>query len=157
MNSKEYIICQLEKFVKDFKNVKVRYEFDPYSYIHIIEVVPNNVYHLDNDYIKWENQLFGSFVEEYPAENIGFISDDSYIEIENPIFVKAGECYFINNVISDKNESRNIALPEGFLPSYRKTDHINISVCKPDCNYDWGMVSRKAELFGINDLYLNAA
>jgi hypothetical protein len=58
--------------------------------VHVIEVLPNEVYHLDNDYICWENDLFNRFTTQFPTENICFISDDALVGIEKPELVIEG-------------------------------------------------------------------
>ena len=158
MNSKEYIICKLEKFIEEFSNVRVRYEFDSYSDVHLIEITPNNIYHLDSNYIEWENNLFEDFVGKYPTENICFISDDSYVEIGHPLFEKEGDYYSYKKFVKDEDVSRNIIMPDGVLPSYKRIDAISVSICKLDCNYNWDSVLERFERFELkDDSYLNAA
>jgi hypothetical protein len=96
MESKEYIINKLESFIKRFSKVRVRYEYDERAVVHTIEVLPNEVYHLDEEYILWERQMFKDFIEHYPDENIGFISDDAVVGIDNPIYIKEGLDYAIS-------------------------------------------------------------
>ena len=93
MNSIEFIIQELRLFVESFPKTRVRYEFDEKALVHVIEIVPNEVYHLDDEYIAWEEQMFTKFVSIFPSENICFISDDDLVGIENPVFVKKGKEY----------------------------------------------------------------
>jgi hypothetical protein len=85
MNTNDYIINELEIFIKRFSKVRVRYEYDESTQTHVIEVVPNEVYHLKEEYILWESEMFDKFVAFYPTENICFISDDALVGIENEI------------------------------------------------------------------------
>ena len=93
MESKKYILNSLETLIAKFPNVRVRYEYDKYALIHFVEVVPNNVYHLNDDYIAWENEMAGKFIEIFPTENICFISDDALVGIENEEFILYGANY----------------------------------------------------------------
>ena len=93
MNPQEYIINELESFIKRFSKVRVRYEYNTNSLVHLIEIVPNNIYHLDENYILWESEMFDNFVDVYPAENICFISDDALVGIEKAMYVKEGLDY----------------------------------------------------------------
>ena len=53
MSAKEFIINELTLFIKAFSKTRVRYEFDESALVHVIEILPNSVYYLDNDYINW--------------------------------------------------------------------------------------------------------
>lgn len=83
MSSKEYIISQLNLFIHEFPQTRVRYEYDALSDTHFIEVVPNEVYHLNEKYIQWECDMYDNFIELFPYECLGFISDDAVIGLEN--------------------------------------------------------------------------
>ena len=89
MNSFEYIISELNKFILEFPKTRVRYEHDNSSETHFIEVVPNEIYHLDTQYIQWESEMFDRFVDLFPEENICFISGCTvYLEfIIRPYFI----------------------------------------------------------------------
>ena len=60
-----------------FGNIKVRYEFKKEPIVHLIEVYPKEVYQSNEDYISWESKLYDKFTEQYPLENICFISEDA--------------------------------------------------------------------------------
>jgi hypothetical protein len=90
MTSQEYIKNELEIFIKNFPKVRVRYEYDKNADIHFIEVVPNEVYHLDNEYIAWERDMDNEFIKRYPMQNICFISDDALVGIENAEYILCG-------------------------------------------------------------------
>lgn len=90
MTSTEYIIAELEKFVKSFHQTRARYEISNDGVTHIIEIVPNEVYHMDDLYLEWEDKFFNDFVSQFPYENICFITDDSALSIVKPIFTVEG-------------------------------------------------------------------
>lgn len=93
MNSNEYIISELNKFILEFSDTRVLYEHDKDSEIHFIEIIPNEVYHLDDSYIKWESRMFDSFIELFPDQNICFISDDALVGIDKIDFELCGKDY----------------------------------------------------------------
>lgn len=93
MTSHEYIISKLEDFVKIFHQTRARYEIGNDGVTHIIEIVPNEVYHMDDSYLEWEDQFFNDFVRQFPYENICFITDDSALSIIRPIFTVEGLSY----------------------------------------------------------------
>lgn len=82
MKSTQYILAELNSFVTHFTKTRVRYEHDSLAKVHVIEVVPNHVYHLDQEYIQWESNFFNRFILEFPHENICFISDDAIVGIQ---------------------------------------------------------------------------
>jgi len=90
MDARRFILDELKEFIKHFTKTRVRYEYDSYAMVHIIEVLPNEIYHLDKDYIEWENSLYNCFVDFFPTENICFISDDAMVGIESPELVLEG-------------------------------------------------------------------
>lgn len=93
MKSIEYIISRLEKLVIQINNIRVSYEYDDESLTHFVEVLPNGLYSLNQEYIEFEDRMFHDFISLFPYENICFISDDAIVKIENPIFIKEGLGY----------------------------------------------------------------
>ena len=70
MTSQEYIINSLNEFIVNFPQTRIRYEFDQLSDVHFIEVVPNSVYRLNEEYIEWKNEMYDRFVTLYPDQNL---------------------------------------------------------------------------------------
>ncbi|MDR0692254.1 MAG: hypothetical protein LBF69_04365 [Prevotellaceae bacterium] len=126
MDAKKYILKELATLITNFPNVRVRYEYDKNALVHFIEVVPNKVYHLDNKYIVWENEMTDRFIEFFPIQNICFISDDALVGIENAELTLYGEQY---TQISTEKESvtfdREIIVQEKSLID--TNNHLSIS------------------------------
>lgn len=95
MNQYEYIISKLKKFILEFPKTRVRYEHDHNSETHFIEIVPNETYRLDAEYIRWESEMFDSFIEFFPDENICFISDDALVGLDKIDFELIGTQFAI--------------------------------------------------------------
>ncbi|OAV73360.1 hypothetical protein Barb6_00328 [Bacteroidales bacterium Barb6] len=95
MPPKDYIFNELSVFINKFDNVRVRYGYDEKAITHIVEIVPNDVYHLNEEYISWESEMFDKFIERYPMQNICFISDDALVGIENPEYVLYGKDFAV--------------------------------------------------------------
>ena len=114
MLPKDYIISELKSFINDFPKTRVRYEHDNSSETHFIEIVPNEIYHLDAKYLQWESEMFDRFIELFPEENICFISDDALVGLDKVDFELKGtdfvslystcnkEQYIDNTVINTK-------------------------------------------------------
>ena len=90
MTPNAFIISKLQSFIYDFPQTCVRYEHDKLSDTHFVEVVPNEVYYLNDKYIEWESNMFDEFVKRFPLENIGFISDDAIVGIDHVDFELKG-------------------------------------------------------------------
>ena len=103
MNSKDFVIRELRLFVEKFPQTRVRYEFDERALTHVIEIVPKEVYHLSNEYILWEDDLFDRFVAAFPLENICFVSDDALVGIANPIITIFGRVF--NGITYSQDEN----------------------------------------------------
>jgi len=93
MTAKEFITKELDSFIKKFPQVRVRYEYHELSKAHFIEVIPNEVYSLNEDYISWETNMWDKFVSLYPVEGICFISDDALVGIEKAALTLYGKDY----------------------------------------------------------------
>lgn len=132
MEAKDFIYNELNAFIKRFSKTRIRYEYDKNALVHVVEVLPNEVYHLDSDYIAWENDFYSRFVAQFPLENICFISDDALVGIENPELVIEGLEYapitylnetlnvFYTNVFNTKKKSfERVTYTE-----YNKTDNF---------------------------------
>lgn len=90
MTATRYIIEELEWLIGKFPHVRVRYEYDRIAEVHFVEVIPNNVYHLDDRYIAWEDRITDIFIDRFPTQNICFISDDSFVSIRNAEYIGEG-------------------------------------------------------------------
>lgn len=110
MEAKKIICQELNEFIKHFPKTRIRYKYDDSSLVHIVEVSPKEIYHLDNDYIQWEDNFWEQFVSKFPAENICFISDDDVINIEKPELTLTGTEFtpFSSKETSNNNFSTNV-------------------------------------------------
>jgi hypothetical protein len=135
MTTTEFIISKLQSFIHDFPETRVRYEHDKLSDTHFVEVVPNEVYHLSEKYIAWESKMFDEFVDQFPLENIGFISDDALVGLDNIDFELKG-IYFDIPYFSSKEsiiiEETNLEI-SSFVNSVNDHD-ITVST---DINYNF--------------------
>jgi hypothetical protein len=81
-----YIKKYLTKIQKDVQNIKFRCEFNQASSTFIVEVQPVEIFKEDDMYNEFEYEFTRKFELKYPGYMIMFISDDSLIKVENPIF-----------------------------------------------------------------------
>lgn len=118
----DYIKSELKSFIIKFPKTRVRYENDTNSNTHSIEVVPNEIYRLDKDYITWEERFFDAFINEFPDQNICFISDDAIVGLDKIDFELSGKEYLsmIPNMMIDNCLE--------IKPEYVKNSKIEISI-----------------------------
>mgnify|MGYP003624719850 CR=1 FL=1 len=85
MTSVEFITEELKKLHTKFSSSNIRYEFNVYTSTHIVEITPLEFYN-NEIYMSSELDLEELFINEYPKENIIFVSTDSLNKVSNPIF-----------------------------------------------------------------------
>jgi hypothetical protein len=134
----EFIKSELKKFILEFPKTRVRYENHIDSNTHSIEVVPNEIYHLNEDYIKWENTFFDVFTELFRDQNICFISDDAIVGLDEIHFMLFGKEYisiipsnniYYNHLLTPNSISNNnVILNFNNLSSYSGINKISNNI-----------------------------
>lgn len=89
----DFVKNALQNFIKDFPQTRVRYEYSEESNVHCIEIVPNEVYYLNETYINWENQLTDNFIEQFVDQNICFITSNSLVGLDEIHYELVGKFY----------------------------------------------------------------
>lgn len=117
-----FIKNALRDFIKSFPRTRVRYEFDIDANVHCIEVVPNDIYHLENEYIIWENNFTNHFIDIFPYQNICFFSDDAIIGINNIQFELIGSKYV--DLISTNDCKPYISLEQ--IHIFNSSNYLNL-------------------------------
>ncbi len=96
MTSIDYIKDRLSQILDEFPEVGCKYEFDEFSFSHIIEISPSDFYLSNKNFKKIEFELLKDFIDKFPYENITFITEEDFYRIENPIFEKQPQFSFSN-------------------------------------------------------------
>ena len=81
-----FIIDNLKKIHALLKSVSLKYEYDKYSMMHIVEVMPLETYEKKESYINQEIDLTNQLADKYPTEEILFVSEDSLTKVNVPSF-----------------------------------------------------------------------
>jgi hypothetical protein len=84
MDAKEFIKNELSLFIKQFTKTKASYEYDSSTLVHFVEVVPNEIFRQNSDYINWEEDMYQRFISSFPDQTICFVSDDDPVRVEFP-------------------------------------------------------------------------
>ena len=152
MTPQDFIINSLNGLVMEFPYVRARYENHLLSNAHFVEVVPNEVYRLNEEYQKWEEKVTFQFIEKFPSENLCFISDDAIVGIGNIDYEAKGELFELDLYYSGGNfntaiEVKTIEATEESLQLYyllfgENQHNILSEVNKISCN----IVKRKLPL-----------
>lgn len=138
----EFIKSELKNFIVEFPKTRVRYENDINSNTHSIEIVPNEIYRLDKDYITWEDNFFDAFINEFPDQNICFISDDAIVCLDKVDFELSGkEFVSIETIIPTSygfNTSSNISINNIHIKSkdYTKSSNKIVAELEPTTRVD---------------------
>lgn len=82
----EYIQNKLHEIHQKFPNVKLRYEYRNYNDLHLVEVLPFEIFD-SFEHVKLEIKIQEEFEALYGYyEELLFISEGSLNEIRNPMF-----------------------------------------------------------------------
>jgi hypothetical protein len=101
MTATDFIINRINELIKVFPNVRVRYENHQLSNTHFVEVVPNEVYRLNEEFQLWEETVVFQFIEKFPDQNLCFITDDAIVGIETVNYEAKGDLYDLLYSIND--------------------------------------------------------
>ncbi|MDD3723156.1 MAG: hypothetical protein PHW92_11865 [Lutibacter sp.] len=95
---KDYIIGKINDLVTAFPFLKVSYQIDSYSNSNYLKVIPKDYFDSNLEYQKYETELIIDFITKYPFDEIVFISDDSLIEVTEPIYEIEGKSFNKNDL-----------------------------------------------------------
>lgn len=87
MKAQDLVIQGIETLSAMFSHISFKYGFDSTSNQHIIEIQPVSAYQTD-DYIEAESGVILNFIRQFPDEGILFISNNTYIQVTDPIYIK---------------------------------------------------------------------
>lgn len=109
MNSKEYIIQNLNNLIEELPELNARYKVDSNHRTHIIEISPAAMFYDNQDYREQELRMEDEFENSFAEENILFITTDSLNTIDNADFeFRSKKFNWINCVDTKIKESDNI-------------------------------------------------
>jgi len=94
MNSREYIHNKINELVRRFPNIKIVYQFDEISDIHIIEVLPKDFFENNEEYKQYESEISFEFDNKFLPESVLFVSENSLNQVEIPELELVGKNYY---------------------------------------------------------------
>lgn len=85
MNSLEFLKIELEKISKLFPSIYIKYGFNKLITTHIVELLPLSEYLKNQSLAEAWMPLSFEFREQFPLEEIAFVSSDSTLCLENSV------------------------------------------------------------------------
>ncbi len=93
MKVKDYIINQVNELSICFPTIKVSYYIDEFSNSNYIKILPSNEYDTNENYQKFETDFIINFIDKFPYEEIVFISENSLINLSEPLYeIEGSSC-----------------------------------------------------------------
>lgn len=131
---RKFIINQIDKIFEKFPEISFKYGFDNMGTQHLIEVEPDTLFK-NQEYMDAEYEFVDAFINEFPAEDLLFISNNKYIKVIIPIYVKEG----LINVASDlvlvgeniKSNEQLISAPFTIMGGYIFSTFGSVEIINP--------------------------
>lgn len=89
----DFIVAELKHLVELLPEAAVRYENHISSKTHFVEILPIEVYKKNETCIAWEENVFFRFIQQFPEENLTFISSDALVGISHADFELEGRLF----------------------------------------------------------------
>ncbi len=82
----DFIRINLSRLAINFPQIHIKYGFDEIIDTHVVELLPLNEYLNNQDLDKAWIPISIEFIKKFPNDTITFISSDSSLQVEKPIF-----------------------------------------------------------------------
>ena len=86
MTTKQYLRDDLAVLADKFPSVTIKYGFDDTINTHVVELTPREEYYTNTHLDKAWIPVSLKFMQRFPNDYISFISDDSPLKVEQPVF-----------------------------------------------------------------------
>jgi len=84
MDSKQYITNKLQELHSQFPLLTIKYKYDSYTQMHIVDIMPLDEYDNNAEYKSYETELGFEFDSLFFPESLMFISSESLTQITCP-------------------------------------------------------------------------
>lgn len=100
MTAQEFIIERIEMITDCFPNLKCTYEYNKYSNIHLVEVLPRGEFKDNKKYAEFEAEITYDFICKYSHDsNVSFFTaGDALNAIKNPTYTIVGKEFKPKNI-----------------------------------------------------------
>lgn len=121
-NAKTYISYRLSKLVKDIPELQVSYKYDPIEYDHMIKVRPLEAYNTNELYKVHEEDLLFDFIDKFPDENLMFLSEGEWLEIDDFDEIFSGELFLLNELANRTFNNSLCHIKDIWIESFSKVE-----------------------------------
>jgi len=97
MTSKKFVINGMNKIVDSFPFVKCTYQFDRFSNLHSIEVLPEFYLNNPSGFSELQHSIKREFISKFPYERLSFFTNGNIIEIESDNYICSVSGKFYKN------------------------------------------------------------
>lgn len=87
MDSKQYIINKIKELHDQLPGLTIKYKYDSYTQMHIVEIMPLSEYEDNEEYRKLETGIGYEFDSLFFPESVMFISSNSLTQMVSPELV----------------------------------------------------------------------
>jgi hypothetical protein len=128
-NARTYLVSKLSEVVKDISTLKILYKVDPLSREHLIKVLPLVEFSNSKAYQAIEEELLFDFINKFPNDGLVFLSEDEWIDINNPDYIFEGISYFEESKLLKTKDFCDVNFIDNELFSFTKIedDILNLS------------------------------
>lgn len=84
MEAKKFIIKKLQELHTMFPMLSIKYKYDEYTLMHLVDIMPLIEYENNQEYIKFETDLSFEFDNMFYPHSVMFVSADSLTKVSNP-------------------------------------------------------------------------
>lgn len=141
ISSKQYISEKLNELKLKFGFSSIRYRFENHSFSHFIQILPLSIFESE-EYIIAETNLYNSFNELFPEEDLIFVSKGSYFDFSDsevlfeeykPSFIDLNTTYNyfevgIDNQIMPLRGFGNYYFPNKIRFNYQNNVNVNFNI-----------------------------
>ncbi|WP_337043658.1 hypothetical protein [Emticicia sp. 17c] len=110
MQSKNYILTQINYLVSLFPFIKIRYEHIASEKEHFLEVLPAVYYNSNKGYIDREIEITKNFEDTFPDEAICFVTEGSLYSIKHVTFEAQGLLYGVDYSFVQSHYSNDVLI-----------------------------------------------
>jgi len=111
MNSKDFLLQELNKLAKKFPGVSFRYDHNSAFKEHVIEVSPESTYKSNELYGDAEYKISRIMMELFPMETVAFVGADSLIKINNVTeIIAAVSINWFSSILQNNNSNDFLTL-----------------------------------------------
>lgn len=154
--SKEYIVKTLKSWEKKFPGIHLKYAFEKDTCFHVIEVEPEDIHEGSDEYAKEETELWETFFDMFPDEEILITSPSPCNDMRNVIYETGVMTDAYNGYVFIPKETRNDSFALSAFKEW-KSYFSQIETKRASKGYNYSYKHARSDSWGSDKEYLLAA